>query len=155
GLAPVQRDGLEYEFDVVADMDGAELVVTKTRCPAIQKAVIIEPGEKLGETLGAWLTDGVPLEPPPPPPTPAQHNPNAVVGFGGAKGRKVSELSDLELADAIDLANLKLREEPSARWAKAMRDNLLFLEAELVHRAAGGSQPPDPTAPAPEPGQAG
>ncbi|MBZ4402012.1 ATP-binding protein [Myxococcus sp. AS-1-15] len=62
GLAPVQRDGLEYEFDVVADMDGAELVVTKTRCPTLQKAVIIEPGEPLGETLGAWLTDGAATE---------------------------------------------------------------------------------------------
>ncbi|AAK94416.1 hypothetical protein Mx8p81 [Myxococcus phage Mx8] len=64
GLAPVQRDGLEYEFDVVADMDTAELVVTKTRCPTLQRAVVSEPGEKLGETLKAWLTDGVPASAP-------------------------------------------------------------------------------------------
>lgn len=60
GLAPVQRDGLEYEFDVVADMDGAELVVTKTRCPDLAKAVVREPGEELGQKLRAWLTDGTP-----------------------------------------------------------------------------------------------
>ncbi|RYZ46868.1 MAG: ATP-binding protein [Myxococcaceae bacterium] len=59
GMAPVQRDGLEYEFDVVGDMDGADLAVTKTRCSALAKAVVVEPGEKLGETLRAWLTDGV------------------------------------------------------------------------------------------------
>lgn len=59
GLAPVQRDGLEYEFDVVGDIDRAELSVTKTRCPALTDAYIKHPGEDLAGTLRAWLTDGV------------------------------------------------------------------------------------------------
>lgn len=60
GLAPVQRDGMEYEFDVVGDMDAAKLVISKTRCPAISKAVVDEPGEEFAATLRAWLTDGAP-----------------------------------------------------------------------------------------------
>lgn len=59
GLAPVQRDGLEYEFDVVGDLDVANnFTVTKTRCSALADAHINRPGQQLAETLRAWLTDG-------------------------------------------------------------------------------------------------
>lgn len=62
GMAPVQREGMEYEFDVVAEMDMQNtLSVTKTRIPKLQGKVIPQPGEKLGETLKAWLLDGTPL----------------------------------------------------------------------------------------------
>jgi hypothetical protein len=57
GMAPIQRDGLEYEFDVVGDMDQANtLIVSKTRCPALAGAVIEKPGEALAESLMTWLT---------------------------------------------------------------------------------------------------
>jgi hypothetical protein len=65
GMAPVQRDGMEYEFDLVGDLDEATLVVTKSRCPALSKAVIPEPGEQLAKTLRDWLTDGVAPQPSP------------------------------------------------------------------------------------------
>ncbi|NMP22632.1 ATP-binding protein [Sulfobacillus harzensis] len=62
GLQPIQRDGLDFEFDVVGDMDSSNtLIVTKTRCRALSQAVIREPGEaNVAQTLKAWLTDGVP-----------------------------------------------------------------------------------------------
>jgi len=61
GLKPVQRDGVEYEFDVVGDMDHENtFIVSKTRCHALAGAVIHKPGEKLAETLWEWLTDGEP-----------------------------------------------------------------------------------------------
>ena len=67
GMQPVQRDGLEFEFDVVGDMDQDNtFLVTKTRCVALKGAAIHEPGEALADTLRAWLTDGAPnpaLEP--------------------------------------------------------------------------------------------
>lgn len=62
GLAPIQREGLEYEFDVVADMDlDNNMIVTKTRCPALSGAVIPKPGEEVANILRAWLTDGAPM----------------------------------------------------------------------------------------------
>lgn len=62
GLQPIQRDGLEYEFDLVADLNlDHELVVSKTRCSALDKAVIREPGEEVAEVLRRWLTDGAPV----------------------------------------------------------------------------------------------
>jgi phage recombination protein Bet len=57
-----------------------------------------------------------------------------VVAFGPYKGRTSSELSDEELAETIDLAHEKLLEQPKAKWAKAMRDNLAALETEAELR---------------------
>ncbi len=59
GLAPVQRDSVEYEFDVVGDLDEATLVITKTRCRALHEGVFKRPDAELGKTLRGWLTDGV------------------------------------------------------------------------------------------------
>lgn len=63
-----------------------------------------------------------------------------VVAFGPYKGKTASELSDEELSETIDMANEKLMEQPKARWAKAMRENLAALEAEteLRCRVPGG-----------------
>ncbi len=56
GLQPVQRDGLEYEFDVVGDLTKEnELVITKTRCPSLKGLVIPQPGEEVAGTLSDWL----------------------------------------------------------------------------------------------------
>ena len=71
GLAPVQRDGMEYEFDVVADMDGDnKMLVSKTRCPALQARVFCKPGEEVATMLRDWLSDGVPVATPTPLPPP-------------------------------------------------------------------------------------
>jgi hypothetical protein len=68
GLAPVQRDGMEYEFDVVGEMDmGNTLLVSKSRCPKLNNAVISKPGQEIADALRAWLSDGVTPEPVPTP----------------------------------------------------------------------------------------
>jgi cytidylate kinase len=60
GLAPVQRDGLEYEFDVVADLDlDNQFIVSKTRCPALRGEVFKEANGQVSSILRAWLDDGV------------------------------------------------------------------------------------------------
>ena len=58
GMAPVQRDGVEYEFDLVAEMDNARLVVTKSRCSSLHDAVIDRPGEDFARTFLMWLDMG-------------------------------------------------------------------------------------------------
>jgi hypothetical protein len=60
GLAPVQRDDVSYEFDVMLDMNDQNVAhVTKSRCSAIANAYIDKPGAELAATLTAWLSDGV------------------------------------------------------------------------------------------------
>jgi len=59
GLAPVQRQGMEYEFDVVADMDNDHtLVISKSRCDVISDAVVKKPGAEFWEKLANWLSSG-------------------------------------------------------------------------------------------------
>ena len=66
GLAPEVRDGTEYAFDVVLDLDQQHNGrITKTRCAALDDYFENKPGEDLGRTLTAWLTDGVKLPAPP------------------------------------------------------------------------------------------
>ncbi len=60
GLAPVMRDGIEYEFDVCGDMDQENtLVITKSRCPKLAGGVFPKPGKELADVLKEWL-GGVP-----------------------------------------------------------------------------------------------
>lgn len=64
GLAPIQRDGMEYEFDIVADVDlDHRFIVSKTRCKALD-AGVIQNAEGVAETLRAWLSDGAPAPEP-------------------------------------------------------------------------------------------
>jgi hypothetical protein len=59
GTKPEQRDGIEYEFTIVADMDLEHtLVVSKSRAKPIADAVIRNPDEKFGEDILAWLGNG-------------------------------------------------------------------------------------------------
>lgn len=59
GLAAIQREGMEYEFDVAADLTlKHEFIPSKTRCKQLDGVVIENPGENVASILNAWLTDG-------------------------------------------------------------------------------------------------
>lgn len=59
GMAPVQRDGLEYEFDVTADLTlDNDLIVGKTRCSALKDRHFNKAGENVATILRDWLSDG-------------------------------------------------------------------------------------------------
>jgi hypothetical protein len=74
GLAPIQRQGMEYEMDIVADMDiEHNMVISKTRCHLIADQVVSKPTAAWFTTLRRWLTDGAPV----PPPTPKPPSPQA------------------------------------------------------------------------------
>ena len=74
GLAPVQRDAMEYEFDVMGDMDiDNNLIISKSRCKSLTGAVIPKPGKEVSDILKAWLSDGeAPINPQPPNPAVAK-----------------------------------------------------------------------------------
>ncbi|MFH8751054.1 ATP-binding protein [Streptomyces rimosus] len=66
GTRPEQRRGVEYEFDVVAQMDvNNTLSVIKSRCPALHGQTVEQPdGKQLAATLLDWLNDGAtPVDP--------------------------------------------------------------------------------------------
>jgi hypothetical protein len=56
GMAAVQRDGMEYEFDVVGEINQEhELVITKTRCSALTDGIFAKPGKEIADLLNDWL----------------------------------------------------------------------------------------------------
>lgn len=62
GTRPEQRDGIEYEFDIVGDLDQDNtLVISKSRCFELSGAVVRKPGPDLAKQVRAWLDDGVSL----------------------------------------------------------------------------------------------
>lgn len=89
GLAPIQRYGVEYEFDVVGEMDMRNtMTIVKSRVVGLTGAEIEKPSNQLAETLNAWLSDGAPqLAPapipqttlPPQPPIPSKQNGNGAM----------------------------------------------------------------------------
>lgn len=57
GMQPIQRDGLEYEFDVILDVDSSSVIIGKSRCPQL-KGRFVEPGADVAQILSRWLSDG-------------------------------------------------------------------------------------------------
>ena len=105
GLAPVQRDGLEYEFDVIADMDiDNNMIVSKTRCPQLVGAVIHKPGKDVAETLNAWLTDGS---------TPLDYATACTITT--PKGALFGDLTDQQLEQVIASKQMSITEKAAAR----------------------------------------
>lgn len=57
GTAPIQRDGVEYEFDVVGELRlDNTMVVAKTRFSALNGEVISPVTEELGRRFADWLS---------------------------------------------------------------------------------------------------
>src|SRR5919204_6103944 len=61
GMELVQRDGIEYEWDILGELDKENtLVITKSRCKALSGKRFAQPGAELGEAIKAWLNAGAP-----------------------------------------------------------------------------------------------
>lgn len=78
GLAPVQREGVEYEFDVVGEIDIDHVMrITKTRCIALTDKAFDKPGADVARILKTWLDSAAaPALPPPAPEPPKSARPD-------------------------------------------------------------------------------
>lgn len=112
GMAPIQRDGLEYEFDIVGEMTVEnKLLVGKTRCKALARTVWDRPGADFGEVIKTWLSVGN-----------AGVIPTAVqtVGEEAATDESLARTQDMakaaETIDALSVVRLRLEELGGAYW---------------------------------------
>lgn len=56
GMAPIQRPGMEYEFDLVCDMDWSHIMtVSKSRCTAVADLKVEKPGPSFMAKVLEWL----------------------------------------------------------------------------------------------------
>lgn len=60
GLKPEQRDGVEYEFSVVGDLDRDHIMtISKARAHTLDGMVIEKPGEEFAGALLEWVNEGL------------------------------------------------------------------------------------------------
>ena len=65
GLAPVQRQGMEYEFDILAEMrHDHRCVIGDTRCPAVDGATQMKPDGTWFQPILDWLAGEEPPKEP-------------------------------------------------------------------------------------------
>jgi len=61
GLAPEQGKGIEYEFDLLLEINpDHQATVLKDRTGKFQDRILDRPGEDFGRDLAAWLNEGEP-----------------------------------------------------------------------------------------------
>ena len=120
GMAPIQRAGMEYEFDVVCDLDWAhKMVVSKSRISAIDGDVILKPGAEWMTPIIAWLS-GAPAperkpetEPLTQPVQTTTSAANTTNGNGTAKAQAPARPYDAEtIRKALHQRIAKYEEEP-------------------------------------------
>lgn len=122
GMAPVQSDGIEYEFSVVLDIAmNHEAEVSKDRTHLFDKTPIFQITESTGEILVKWRTSGKDKPAVVPPPAPVETKPSdgelgavsdgwpeaasrAIAGeytimFGKNAGKKISSIEKNSLVD--------------------------------------------------------
>ena len=131
GLAPIQRDGLEYEFDVLAEIDLDHFLnVSKTRCPTLDSLSLQKAGDELGRRIKEWLQDGEKPKTKPVAPTVAPGD--YVATEGSVNGKKVADIpaGTLERIVASPKASSRLKHE-AKRW-------LEHLNSEPEHDAETG-----------------
>lgn len=100
GLAPIQRDGTEYEFTWVFDLAmNHSATVSKDRT-SLFDGEIFTPSMETGRRIKTWLEGGKPIERRPaqvPPEPPASEKsgvePPAPVSISPEQGRRISEFS--------------------------------------------------------------
>lgn len=93
GLAPIQREGMEYEFTVVFDVAmNHEAEVSKDRSGLFADKVF-KITEDTGKEIKAWVDSGVEVKREPPKPEPAEETDEYRVPFGNSdiKGKTLEE----------------------------------------------------------------
>lgn len=66
GLAPIQREGMDYEMDIVLDIDQNQHLATASKDrTSIFEGTPFKPSVETGEKLKEWLGTGVEAPPPP------------------------------------------------------------------------------------------
>lgn len=124
GLQPVQRDGLEYEFDVVADLDvDNNLIVGKTRCPELRGYMQQCDGAPIAAKLLAWLNTGVAPARRPANPTPPPGN-----GNGGNSGNGGETVPEERKRAAHDLWERVVAAARAAGWKRGAGDLLKAMQ---------------------------
>lgn len=146
GLAPVQREGLEYEFDLVGYMDEENtLIVDKTRCPALSQKALVKPGPVEFAPFIQWLGSGAVAPPVAVPTTPVVQS---AVTSEYISPEQLAALESLITSKHADRARyityLATRQPGLAELAQLLASN--FVAAEQALKDKADPKPVEPAA---------
>ncbi|GHV84165.1 hypothetical protein AGMMS50212_15050 [Spirochaetia bacterium] len=108
GLAPEQGKGIEYEFDILVELNQShEALVTKDRTGKFQDEIIEKPGETFGVELYDWLGGGnavIPAaaETPPAKTKPAKKTDDGLSALKESGKKIISEIGEILAAASED-----------------------------------------------------
>lgn len=94
GTAAIQREGMDYEFDIVMDINlDHQAIVTKTRMNSIADKVFSPIDAKVGKLIKAWADEGIEPAPRPvvQPAAEAQASTETPAKPKGKNGKKAAE----------------------------------------------------------------
>ena len=160
GMAPIQRDGMEYEFTTVFDLAMDHNAVASKDRTAMFDGQVFKPSKKTGEQIMNWLRGGKPMESKPVTksapaadsfPEPATEAQQLHIGAGcdalqelGVSpatiwkgiGKKVKDLHGREVVDSSDLSTAEAQTivDYLCRWADHLRNGKA--KAAAKHTAA-------------------
>jgi hypothetical protein len=110
GLAPVQREGLEYEFDLVAEIDCEhKMIVTKSRCSKLADGVWNKPDTKPATIFRDWLSDGAAVPTRTPAPSRSPNGNGATVPADPTSFGEYGDLMDDDRFEEAVMNELKRR----------------------------------------------
>jgi len=139
GLAPVQREGVEYEFTVLLSLDkSGSVTVEKSRCSAVEEKGSTLRREDLGdvaETLKAWLESGVEAPAPAPVRAPAtQESAYPAPGLAPASfvGQSTSERAAEAAMDAYRAAKAREQAAQPKPTPPPVGDEVAAAKAEIA-----------------------
>ena len=136
-LAPEQRDGFEYEFDMLMELNANHYgTIIKDRTNKFQDEIIQKPGIEFGRKLAEWLKDGAaPMD---------LQIQDALKEIGNiAKSKSEKEVpyfaeNEIESVRAMCKDSAKLSQDARLEFLQATLDDL---KKKLIERAS----PPAPT----------
>ena len=139
GMAPIQRDGVEYEFDLVGDMNlDNEMIVSKSRIPALTGELIPKPDHKLATKLLAWLSGAPAPARPLPTAPPPQAPPHA--------GNNVAPLRVACEHCSVDITTEKAADGTTPLWRATMAKTGHKLCRDCGHKAVAAMEAAKPSA---------
>lgn len=157
GLTPEQGKGIEYEFDLLLELNTEHVAtVLKDRSSKFQDETIDRPGEEFGAALGAWLSDGA--EPAPRVAGSAASDDYGPVLGSQAAGKMMLAFAEVGVAleDLRSIIGAKRPDHPAlpkppAEWPAAWREPLTALlnkkKAAAAAEAAAEQAAEEPFAP--------
>ncbi len=141
GMAPVQRQGMEYEFDIVGDIDvDHKLIVSKSRCSAVADAVVKKPGPEFMTAIRTWLESGAEVPPEVIEAARIQYQQPTANGNGHSNGHEAAPRKSLKDELAEKKAAQTAKALNALASAKSAADSVIAIGKKI--NEGTGQQPP-------------